>query len=125
MNAEKQVELLVDDLARARAPAETVRILRHIRGLLWAILIVLLLLWSGHVLAAPRSHAAKAAFQRETPCPATGATRGGCPGHVIDHVVPLCAGGPDAPTNMQWQTVDDAKVKDREEAKLCRSLRRA
>ena len=31
-------------------------------------------------------------------------------------------GGLDAPTNMQWQTVGDSKVKDREERKVCRSL---
>jgi hypothetical protein len=125
MDSEKQVQMMVDDVARARAPAETVRLLRHIRGLLWAIVVMLLLMWSGHVLSAPRSHAAKAAFQRANPCPTTGATRGGCPGHVVDHMVPLCAGGADAPVNMQWQPVDEAKIKDREEAKLCRSLRRA
>ena len=60
-----------------------------------------------------RSHAAIAEFKCQYPCPATGAPRGLCPGYVIDHVVPLCAGGPDAPANMQWQTVVDAKVKDR------------
>jgi hypothetical protein len=38
---------------------------------------------------------------------------------VIDHIEPLCAGGPDTPTNMQWQTVAEAKVKDREERRMC------
>lgn len=71
-------------------------------------------------MALPRSHAATAAFQREHPCPATGNARGSCPGYVIDHVVPLCAGGPDHPANMQWQTAADAKRKDIEERKLCR-----
>lgn len=72
-----------------------------------------------------RSSVHTRAFQRENPCPANGLRRRKCPGYVIDHVQPLCAGGADNPrTNMQWQTVEEAKVKDREERKLCRSLRR-
>jgi len=67
-----------------------------------------------------RSASAKAAFKRAHPCPATGQSRGACPGYVVDHIEPLCAGGPDEPDNMQWQTVEDAKGKDREERKLCR-----
>ena len=43
----------------------------------------------------------------------------GRPGYVVDHIVPLCAGGADAPSNMQWQTVDAAKVKDRQERAMC------
>ena len=70
--------------------------------------------------ALPRRAAAKAEFQRQEPCPATGQHRGKCPGYVIDHIVPLCAGGPDAAANMQWQTAADAKAKDREEARQCR-----
>jgi hypothetical protein len=45
--------------------------------------------------------------------PATGSTAGSCPGYVVDHVVRLKRGGPDDPTNMQWQSVEDAKAKDR------------
>jgi hypothetical protein len=71
---------------------------------------------------APRSHAAKAEFQRRNPCPSTGKTRGACPGWVKDHVMPLCAGGPDHPSNMQWQTVADAKIKDRDERRMCKEL---
>jgi hypothetical protein len=75
--------------------------------------------------AAPahRSTSARAAFQRANPCPATGAQRGACPGYVIDHITPLCAGGADAPANMQWQTTADAKAKDRTERPQCRRLR--
>lgn len=71
--------------------------------------------------AAPieRSRAQRDAFQRANPCPANGATHGACPGYVVDHIVPLCAGGPDAPANMQWQTVDDGKAKDRTEHTQC------
>jgi hypothetical protein len=34
---------------------------------------------------------------------------GACPGYVIDHIQPLQRGGADAPGNMQWQTVEEAK----------------
>lgn len=30
-----------------------------------------------------------------------------------DHIKPLKRGGADDPSNMQWQTVEDAKAKDR------------
>jgi len=68
----------------------------------------------------PRSTAAKNEFKQANPCPANGARRGSCPGYVIDHVRPVCAGGADAPANMQWQTVTDAKAKDRLERRECR-----
>lgn len=48
----------------------------------------------------------------------------GRPGYVVDHTIPLCAGGPDTPSNMQWQLVAEAKVKDRFEVALCRALAR-
>ena len=35
------------------------------------------------------------------------------PGWVIDHIIPLKEGGCDCPENMQWQTIADAKAKDR------------
>ena len=62
-----------------------------------------------------RSKAAKAAFERESPCPSTGKTSGRCPGYVVDHVNPLECGGADAPSNMQWQTIADGKAKDKTE----------
>lgn len=68
-----------------------------------------------------RSTAQRSDFQREHPCPSTGARRGGCPGYVVDHVQPLCAGGADHPSNMQWQTVEDGRRKDRLEKRSCRS----
>jgi len=34
---------------------------------------------------------------------------------VIDHIVALKRCGLDAPSNMQWQAVYDAKMKDRRE----------
>jgi hypothetical protein len=60
-----------------------------------------------------RSTAAKNEFKRQNPCPATGKARGPCPGYVIDHIVPLKRGGPDTPANMQWQTKEEAKAKDK------------
>ena len=67
----------------------------------------------------PRNSAAKRDFRALHPCPATGHTTGKCPGYVIDHVTPLCAGGADHPKNMQWQTTKEAKIKDKEERRLC------
>lgn len=60
-----------------------------------------------------RSHAATDQFRKSNPCPATGKTSGACPGYVIDHVIPLYRGGPDAPANMQWQSQQEAKAKDK------------
>ena len=39
----------------------------------------------------------------------------GRPGYVIDHVAPLKRGGSDTPDNMQWQTIEEAKAKDKVE----------
>jgi hypothetical protein len=58
-----------------------------------------------------RSSKAREDFEKETGYPH------GRPGYVIDHVVPLARGGADAPSNMQWQTIADAKAKDRWELK--------
>ena len=71
-----------------------------------------------------RSSSELRAFKREHPCPSTGATRGSCRGYVVDHVVPICAGGEDARRNMQWQTRAEATAKDAEEHRLCRKLRK-
>lgn len=62
-----------------------------------------------------RSKAARAGFERQSPCPSTGKTSGRCPGYVVDHVNPLECGGADAPSNMQWQTIADGKAKDKTE----------
>ncbi len=60
-----------------------------------------------------RSEKAKHDFMRETGHPH------GWPGHVVDHKVALECGGADLPSNMQWQTVAEAKAKDRTERR-CR-----
>lgn len=74
--------------------------------------------------AQARQASAVAEFKRQQPCPATGKTRGTCPGYIVDHIEPLCAGGADAPANMQWQTVEDAKAKDKHEHRQCAAIRR-
>ncbi len=66
-----------------------------------------------------RSRTEVARFKRMHPCPATGMPYGACRGWVIDHVVPLACGGPDAVRNMQWQTTAAAKAKDRWERRHC------
>ena len=65
-----------------------------------------------------RSQVAKDDFMRQTGHPH------GWPGHVVDHVVPLACGGADSPSNMQWQTVGEAKAKDKVERKGCATSRR-
>jgi hypothetical protein len=69
--------------------------------------------------AVERSRAERSAFVYEHPCPATGSP-GPCPGWVVDHVIPLCAGGPDKRYNMQWQAVPEGKYKDVYEHRFCR-----
>lgn len=75
--------------------------------------------------AAPRSMAERAAFVRHNPCPETGLRRGACPGWQVDHVVALCAGGPDTRANMQWLTVVDHRVKTRQDRRICRATKKA
>ena len=70
-----------------------------------------------------RSHSQVRAFRATHPCPATGATRGRCPGYTVDHVCPLRCCGADTPSNMQWQTHTAAKAKDRWEGS-CSSCKR-
>lgn len=60
-----------------------------------------------------RSYHAKSEFKRSHPCPSTGKTSGACHGYVIDHIRALKHGGADDPSNMQWQTVEAAKAKDK------------
>jgi len=62
-----------------------------------------------------RSRTARNDFQKSHPCPSTGKSSGACPGYVVDHVTPLKRGGADHPSNMQWQTTQAAKIKDKTE----------
>ena len=67
----------------------------------------------------PRSAEIEREFERQHPCPPTGQTSGPCPGYVKDHIRPLACGGPDAVSNLQWQTTEGAKAKDRVERRGC------
>lgn len=86
-------------------------------------LLLVLALASAASWAAPRSSAARAEFVRANPCPATSERRGPCPGWQVDHRLALCAGGEDAPRNMQWLTVEAHGVKTREDVRACRAQR--
>ncbi len=60
-----------------------------------------------------RTASARHAFEVRTGYPK------GRPGYVIDHIKPLACGGADDPSNMQWQTIEAAKAKDRVERIGC------
>lgn len=47
----------------------------------------------------------------------------GRPGYVVDHIIPLCACGKNELSNLQWQSIEEAKKKDKEERKLCERTR--
>lgn len=74
-------------------------------------------------MAEARSRAPVRQFVATVPCPSTGETGKKCPGWIVDHKVPLCAGGADDPQNMQWQAVAVSYLKDADERRLCRWLR--
>jgi hypothetical protein len=43
----------------------------------------------------------------------------GRPGFIIDHVIPIACGGADIPSNMTWQTTEEAAAKDKWERQPC------
>ena len=56
-----------------------------------------------------RSAQAKKQFEKQMGYPK------GRKGYVVDHIVPLECGVADVASNMQWQTSDEARIKDRTE----------
>jgi hypothetical protein len=94
--------------------------MRGVRGPLGGVALLL-----GLVVAAGADHkfrrtATVRDFRAAHPCPSTAKTTGPCPGWVVDHKYPLCAGGPDEVENMQWEPYGQSLVKDRIERELCR-----
>jgi 5-methylcytosine-specific restriction endonuclease McrA len=71
----------------------------------------------------PRDAAQVRAFRAEHPCPSTGLKRGACPGWDVDHIVPLCAGGADHPSNLQWLSKDDHNWKTFVDVRECRKAK--
>ena len=71
-----------------------------------------------------RKQSTKVAFVKANACPATGKNVLPCKGYIIDHKVPLCAGGKDEVANMQWQTVAESQKKDVLERKQCAALKK-
>lgn len=71
-----------------------------------------------------RDKAQVRAFRAENPCPATGHTRGACPGFEVDHVQSLCSGGADKKENLQWLSKEDHRFKTLVDVKECRNSRR-
>src|SRR5207248_11074456 len=66
-----------------------------------------------------RSREVTREFQREHPVLQRGSQAALVLVTARDHVLPLACGGPDAVSNMQWQTVAAAKAKDRWEVRAC------
>jgi rRNA maturation protein Nop10 len=90
-----------------------------VAGVVVAVVLTVLAIRS--VRAAERSAALRAEFVRLNPCPATGQSRGACPGYQVDHRLALCAGGTDYPSNMQWLSEADHKAKTRADVGVCRA----
>ena len=72
----------------------------------------------------PRPTNAEILFRLANACPATGQTQGPCTGYVVDRVIPIVCGGEEDPSIMQWQTLAEAKEKDRWEKIGCRKGRK-
>jgi hypothetical protein len=70
-----------------------------------------------------RNHHVLVDFQRSNPCPVTKLQEGSCTGYVKDHIIPLCAGGRDAISNLKWSERDYSLLRDKEEWALCRGLK--
>lgn len=71
----------------------------------------------------PRDRGEVRAFRAEQACPSTGLHRGACPGYHVDHIIALCAGGPDKKANMPWISKEDHRFKTYVDVRECRRMR--
>lgn len=92
-----------------------------------------LVVFSSTSVAVERSPSVRAEFQRLTPCPnlewrirpgTAGGRRGACPGFEADHARPLCAGGDDSVANLRWLSVEEHRMKTKDDVRECAALRR-
>ena len=95
--------------------------MRTLMIILWGI-VCLLVIGAFVDVAYGRDPAQVREFRKTHACPATGKLTGACPGWVVDHMIPLCAGGPDDPINMQWQDEATSFRKDIQERALCKRM---
>lgn len=106
---------------RRRPPPAAANDARYMHGWVTFLSALVLATAAGSVEARiPRSSSAVTAFKRANPCPINSARRGPCPGYEVDHIEPLCAGGPDTPENMQWLTRAQHREKTRRDVMHCR-----
>lgn len=77
--------------------------------------------WSKYGSSANRSNREHRSAKAKRDFEAMTGHAGGWPGHVVDHIIPLACGGADAPSNMQWQTIAEGKVKDKWERNGCKT----
>ena len=87
--------------------------------------LLIFLLFVVTTIAQARDPSQVRAFRKLNPCPVTNMTTGACPGYVVDHIMPLCIGGPDHPRNLQWQDKATSFTKDKLEWEVCRQYRKS
>ena len=68
------------------------------KGMIRGLILVLGVALSLDTLA--RDPGQRSAFVKHHPCPSTGKARGACPGYVVDHIKPLCAGDASTSCNL-------------------------
>lgn len=85
---------------------------------------LLLAIGTASAAAAPRSKKVLSDFAKLQKCPSTGLSKYPCPGYQADHVIPICAGGPDRVENLQWTEAKEAAARDRWEKQMCAKLRK-
>ena len=108
-------------------PRSTVR---H-RGAASAAFVIATVAAATSVVAAPpskerrtlRTLTPRAEFVQLNPCPANGRAVAACPGYIIEHAIPLCAGGRDTADNLVWRRASDARRREAVEQRYCGCVR--